>query len=48
MRLKKPIAEGQVIHWADVEYDESAYLIRLRREMEAEFSGKKPRAQGAG
>jgi predicted homoserine dehydrogenase-like protein len=42
MRLKRPIAEGEVIHWADVEYDESAYLIRLRREMEAKFAQKQP------
>jgi len=42
MRLKRPISEGEVIHWADVEYDESAYLIRLRREMEATFAERQP------
>ena len=42
MRLKRPIGEGEVIHWADVEYDESAYLIRLRREMEAKFAERHP------
>lgn len=35
LRLKRPVPEGQVIHWTDVEHDESAPLIRLRREMEA-------------
>lgn len=42
MRIKRRISEGEVIHWADVEYDESAYLIRLRREMEAEFAQRQP------
>ncbi len=37
MRLKRPILEGGVIHWADVEYDEKTSLIGLRREMEARF-----------
>ena len=40
MRLKRAIPEGEVIHWVDVEYDESAGLIALRREMEAKFFGR--------
>jgi len=39
MRLKRAVSEGAVIHWADVEYDASAPLIGLRREMEAKFLG---------
>jgi predicted homoserine dehydrogenase-like protein len=42
MRLKRPISEGEVIHWADVEYDEADYLIHLRREMEAKFAELQP------
>jgi predicted homoserine dehydrogenase-like protein len=42
MRLKRSVSEGEVIHWADVEYDEAAYLIRLRREMEAKFTELQP------
>jgi len=38
MRLKRPVAEGEIIHWGDVEYDESNFLIRLRREMETKFA----------
>jgi predicted homoserine dehydrogenase-like protein len=40
MRLKRSVPEGEVIHWVDVEYDESAGLIALRREMEAKFFGR--------
>ncbi len=42
MRLMRPISEGEVIHWADVEYDKAAYLIHLRREMEAKFAEMQP------
>lgn len=38
MRLKRSISEGEVIHWADVEYDADS-LIGLRREMEVTFLG---------
>lgn len=41
VRLKRPIPEHEIIRWEDVEYDESAYLIRLRREMEAKFAEPK-------
>ncbi len=40
LRLKRPVAEDQIIHWADVAYDETAFLVRLRREMEAKFVAK--------
>jgi predicted homoserine dehydrogenase-like protein len=38
MRLKRPVAESEIIHWDDVVYDESNFLIRLRREMETKFA----------
>lgn len=47
MRLKRAIPEGEVIHWADVEYDASTSLIGLRREMEAKFFGSAGTAMGA-
>lgn len=47
MRLKRSVSEGEVIHWADVEHDESSYLIGLRREMEARFFGPARMAEGA-
>jgi predicted homoserine dehydrogenase-like protein len=47
MRLKRPILENEVIHWADVEYDESASLIGLRQEMEATFFGRARTPKGA-
>ncbi len=36
--LKRDIAAGQVVSWADVEFDETAEAVRLRRQMEAEFA----------
>jgi len=38
MCLKRPVAECEIIHWDDVVYDESNFLIRLRREMETKFA----------
>ncbi len=38
MSLKRPIETGEIIHWSDVEYDESYFLIGLRREMESRFA----------
>jgi hypothetical protein len=32
------VAECEIIHWDDVVYDESNFLIRLRREMETKFA----------
>ena len=37
MRLNRSVAEGDIIRWADVEYEQSDYFISLRREMEAKF-----------
>jgi len=48
MRVTRPIAKGQIVHWADVEYDKSAGLIGLRREMEAKFFGDRLRAHSQG
>lgn len=47
MRLKRSVSEGEVIHWADVEYDTSSRLIGLRREMEAKFFGHGQTTEGA-
>ena len=41
--LQRPIAEGQPVTWNDVEYDEAASAVRIRREMEREFA---PRSTG--
>jgi predicted homoserine dehydrogenase-like protein len=38
VKLKNPIAEGQSVRWADVEYDETAEAVRFRREMETAFA----------
>lgn len=37
--LKRDIAEGEVIGWADVAIEDSA-IVRLRREMESAFAGE--------
>lgn len=36
--LKRDIPAGQVVCWADVEFDESADAVRLRRQMETDFA----------
>ena len=33
--LKRPVARGEVVRWADVELDESSPVVRLRREQDA-------------
>ncbi|MGE0719906.1 MAG: NAD(P)H-dependent oxidoreductase, partial [Alphaproteobacteria bacterium] len=38
VRLKRPIAAGQPVGWADVAVDETAEAVRVRREMEAMFA----------
>lgn len=35
--LKRDLAEGEAVRWADVEIDEGALAVRTRREMEAAF-----------
>ena len=42
--LKNPIAAGQTVRWQDVEIDDTAHAVRVRREMEAVFA---PAAQAA-
>ena len=38
VRLKRDIAEGERLKWADVAYDAGALAVKVRREMEAAFS----------
>ena len=35
VRLRRPVARGQPVRWGDVELDEEAEAVRVRREMEA-------------
>jgi predicted homoserine dehydrogenase-like protein len=37
VRLKRDVAEGQCLRWSDVDYDENALAVKVRREMEAAF-----------
>ena len=37
VKLKRPVACGQPVGWADVEADETLEAVRVRREMEAAF-----------
>jgi predicted homoserine dehydrogenase-like protein len=37
VRLKRDLAEGQVLRWSDVAYDENDLAVKVRREMEAAF-----------
>jgi predicted homoserine dehydrogenase-like protein len=39
VRLKRDLAEGESLRWADVEYDAADDAARVRREMEAAFGG---------
>jgi predicted homoserine dehydrogenase-like protein len=39
VRLKRAIAEGEVVSWDDVEYDAASQAVQIRREMERLFSG---------
>ena len=41
VKLKRDIAEGQVVSWDDVEHDANAQAVQLRREMEREFAVEK-------
>lgn len=38
VRLKNPVTAGQIVSWSDVAVDESDRAVRLRREMEQQFS----------
>jgi predicted homoserine dehydrogenase-like protein len=37
VKLKRSIAEGERIKWADVDYDETDLAVRVRRDMESAF-----------
>jgi predicted homoserine dehydrogenase-like protein len=37
VRLKRDLAEGSAVKWADVEYDPNDTAVKVRREMEAAF-----------
>jgi predicted homoserine dehydrogenase-like protein len=37
VRLKRGVAEGECLRWRDVDYDENALAVKVRREMEAAF-----------
>jgi predicted homoserine dehydrogenase-like protein len=38
--LTTGVAEGAVVRWADVEVDETAEAVRVRREMERAFGSR--------
>jgi predicted homoserine dehydrogenase-like protein len=38
VKLKRDIAEGGAIKWADVAYDPNDSAVKVRREMEAAFA----------
>ena len=40
LRLKHPVAEGEVVRWRDVEVDETVEAVQVRREMERVFAPK--------
>jgi predicted homoserine dehydrogenase-like protein len=37
VKLKRDVATGEQLKWADVEYDENDTAVKFRREMEAAF-----------
>ncbi len=37
VKLKRDVAEGERLAWADVEFDETSQAVQVRREMEARF-----------
>ncbi len=43
-RLKRPIAEGAPVRWADVDMDETQEIVKVRREMETQFGTAEPAA----
>ncbi len=40
VKMCNPVAAGQTVHWADVTVDESLLAVKMRREMEQQFSGE--------
>jgi len=43
VKLKRDIAEGEALRWADVEYDAADSAVKVRREMEAAFGRQNAR-----
>ncbi|MGQ3075073.1 MAG: NAD(P)H-dependent oxidoreductase [Ferrovibrionaceae bacterium] len=43
--LRRQVPAGQVVRWADVAVDETAEAVRIRREMEAMFAGRRAAAE---
>jgi predicted homoserine dehydrogenase-like protein len=37
VKLRRALAEGQLVSWDDVEYDAAAQAVQVRREMESAF-----------
>jgi predicted homoserine dehydrogenase-like protein len=42
MPLRRAVVEGEVVTWSDVVADETAQAVRVRREMEQQFTGSSP------
>ena len=40
MKLVRPVAQGQLVRWADVEVDPTDPTVACRREMETLFAPK--------
>jgi predicted homoserine dehydrogenase-like protein len=47
VKLKRDIAEGGAIAWADVAYDANDNAVKVRREMEAAFGRRNAAAEAA-
>ncbi|HEX4552574.1 MAG TPA: SAF domain-containing protein [Xanthobacteraceae bacterium] len=47
VKLKRDLAEGEMLTWDDVDYDRNDGAVKIRREMEAAFSPS-PRVRGEG
>jgi len=45
-RVTRPIAQGEMLHWSDVEVDTSTFLYRMRQEQDA-LLGRAPGGAGA-
>jgi predicted homoserine dehydrogenase-like protein len=37
VKLKRDVAEGEMLRWSDVDYDPADAAVKIRREMEAAF-----------
>jgi predicted homoserine dehydrogenase-like protein len=46
VKLRRDIAEGQVVSWDDVDFDEAAQAVQVRREMERAFGAAPVREGG--